>query len=57
MLYWTVLFLIAAPLTGVIDSSGLPAAAGIAKILFAAFVALFALSVMAGRRAFGSPPP
>jgi len=57
MLYWTVLFLIAAQLTGVVDASGSPGAALIAKILFAALVAMFALSVLAGRRAFGSPRP
>ena len=55
MFYWTVLFLIAAQLTGVIDSSGLPAAAVFAKILFAALVATFALNLLAGRRAFEPP--
>jgi uncharacterized membrane protein YtjA (UPF0391 family) len=52
MLYWAVVFFIVAIVAGALGFSGITlAAAGIAKILFVAFLVLAVVSLLVGRRA------
>ena len=52
MLHWAMVFFVVAIVAGVLGFGGVMAAsAGVAKILFWIFVALFLLSLIFGRRA------
>jgi uncharacterized membrane protein YtjA (UPF0391 family) len=47
MLYWTLVFLVIALIAGVLDfTGGAVAAAGVAKLLFFVFLALFVISLV-----------
>ena len=51
MLYWALMFFIFALIAGVLGFAGLAGAAtGIAKILCFVFIAVFVISLIAGRR-------
>ena len=52
MLYWTIVFLIIAVIAGYLGFGAVAfAAAGIAKVLFFIFIALFVIGLLTGRRA------
>jgi len=58
MLYWSLVFLAVALVAGVLGFGTLSAtAAGIAKVLFAVFLVLFLVSLLAGRGGFDRLPP
>jgi uncharacterized membrane protein YtjA (UPF0391 family) len=58
MLYWSLVFLAIALVAGVLGFGALSAtAAGIAKVLFAVFLVLFLVSLLAGRSSFERLPP
>ncbi|WP_431283650.1 DUF1328 domain-containing protein [Humitalea sp. 24SJ18S-53] len=50
MLYWTLIFLVVALISGVLGFGGVASAsAGIARVLFFLFLVLFAVSLLTGR--------
>lgn len=56
MLYWSAVFFIVAIIAGVFGFLGIAsAAAGIAKVLFFIFAALFVVSLITGMRGRGTP--
>ena len=57
MLYWALMFLIIALITGLLGFDGIAfAAAGIAKILFFIFLVVFAIMLITGLMGRRSPP-